>query len=241
MWDLFYYLAGVGMVGTVGFGLLYIFDRDTATDVAHQVSWNTVKAYHKANLEFNNFKRWYEINTRERVSRSDDEDEEVELEEVVQDSGNNIEFLGYNKNDDTTYTSYNLEKNTYIEDTNFDLMFLRKKEKELELYKRISNKEDINQNTKMIKIDKPFIQVELCQNDEKKSIHKKLAGFYLEDNTLLDEPFLEWYVKTFYAIMLDNDYKLSVIDSDVNMFKIKSGQRIDLNDKKSYQLITDGE
>ena len=241
MWDLFYYLAGVGMVGTVGFGLLYIFDRDTATDVAHQVSWNTVKAYHKANLEINNFKRWYEINTRERVSRSDDEDEDVELEEVIQDSENNIEFLGYNKNDDTTYTSYNLEKNTYIEDTNFDLMFLRKKEKDLELYKRISNKEDINQNIKINKIDKPFIQVELCQNDEKKSIHKKLEGFYLEDNTLLDEPFLEWYVKTFYAIILDNDYKLSVIDSDVNMFKIKRGQRIDLNDKKKYQLITDGE
>jgi len=47
--------------------------------------------------------------------------------------------------------------------------------------------------------------------------------------------------KDLYAIMLDNDYKLSVIDSDVNMFKIKSGQRIDLNDKKSYQLITDEE
>ena len=164
MWDLLYYLAGAGIVGTVGYGLLYIFDRDTANDVAQQVSWNTVKAYHKANLEFNNFKRWYEINTRERISRSDDEDE-VELEEVIQDDGNNIEFLGYNKNDDTTYTSYNLEKNTYIEDTNFDLMFLRKKEKELELYKRISNKEDINQNIKMNKIDKPFIQVELCQND----------------------------------------------------------------------------
>ena len=241
MWDLLYYLAGAGIVGTVGYGLLYIFDRDTANDVAQQVSWNTVKAYHKANLEFNNFKRWYEINTRERISRSDDEDEEVELEEVIQDDGNNIEFLGYNKNDDTTYTSYNLEKNTYIEDTNFDLMFLRKKEKELELYKRISNKEDINQNIKMNKIDKPFIQVELCQNEEKKSIHKKLEGFYLEDNTLLDEPFLEWYVKTFYAIILDDDYKLSVIDSDVNMFKIKRGQRIDLNDKKSYQLITDEE
>ena len=172
---------------------------------------------------------------------NDDEDEEVELEEVIQDSENNIEFLGYNKNDDTTYTSCNLEKNTYIEDTNFDLMFLRKKENEIDLYKRISNKEDINQNIKMNKIDKPFIQVELCQNDEKKSIHKNLEGFYLEDNTLLDESFLEWYVKTFYAIILDEDYKLSVIDSDVYMFKIEKGQRVDLNDKKQYQLINEEE
>ena len=237
MWDLLYYLAGVGMVGTVGYGLLYVFDRDTANDVAQQVSWNAVKAYHKANLEINNIKRWYEINTRERVSRSDDEEDEIELNEVIEN--NTIEFIGYNKNDDTTYTSYNLEENSYIEDTNFDLMFLKKKEKELELYKRITDKKDIDQNIKMNKIDKPFIQVELCQNEEKMSIHKKLEGFYLEDNTLLDKSFLEWYVKTFYAIILDDDYKLSVIDSDVNMFKIEKGQRVDLNDKKQYQLITE--
>ena len=239
MWDLLYYLAGVGMVGTVGYGLLYIFDRDTANDVAQQVSWNAVKAYHKANLEINNIKRWYDINTRERVSRSDDEEDEIELEEVIENNNNIIEFIGYNKNDDTTYTSYNLEENSYIDDTQFDLMFLKKKGKEIELYKRITNKEDIDQNVKMNKIDKPFIQVELCQNEEKTSIHKKLEGFYLEDNTLLDESFLEWYVKTFYAIILDDDYKLSVIDSDVNMFKIEKGQRVDLNDKKQYQLITE--
>ena len=239
MWDLLYYLAGVGMVGTVGYGLLYVFDRDTANDVAQQVSWNAVKAYHKANLEINNIKRWYEINTRERVSRSDDEEDEIELNEVIEN--NTIEFIGYNKNDDTTYTSYNLEENSYIEDTKFDLMFLKKKEKELELYKRITDKKDIDQNIKMNKIDKPFIQVELCQNEEKMSIHKKLEGFYLEDNTLLDKSFLEWYVKTFYAIILDDDYKLSVIDSDVNMFKIEKGQRVDLNDKKQYQLINEHE
>ena len=29
MYDVIYYLAGASMVGTIGFGLLYIFDRDT--------------------------------------------------------------------------------------------------------------------------------------------------------------------------------------------------------------------
>ena len=83
MWDLLYYLAGVTMVGTVGFGVLYLYDRDTANDIAQQVSWNAVKAYHKANLEVSNLKRWYETNTRERISRSDDEEEENELDEIV--------------------------------------------------------------------------------------------------------------------------------------------------------------
>ena len=237
MWDLLYYLAGVTMVGTVGFGVLYLYDRDTANDIAQQVSWNAVKAYHKANLEVSNLKRWYETNTRERISRSDDEEEENELDEIV--SNSTIEFLGYNKIDDTTYTTCDLEENSYIEDTEFDLMFLKKKSDDIDLYKRIHSKNDIDQNIKMNKIEKPFIQIELCQNEGKTSIHKKLEGFYLEDNTLLDESFLNWYVKTFYGLLLDDNYKLSIIDSDINMFKIEKGQYIELNEKKQYQLVNE--
>tara|TARA_B100001287_G_scaffold243262_1_gene219210 strand:+ start:8 stop:727 length:720 start_codon:yes stop_codon:yes gene_type:complete len=237
MWDLLYYLAGVTMVGTVGFGVLYLYDRDTANDIAQQVSWNAVKAYHKANLEVSNLKRWYETNTRERISRSDDEEDENELDEIV--SNSTIEFLGYNKIDDTTYTTCDLEENSYIEDTEFDLMFLKKKDEDIDLYKRIHSKNDIDQNIKMNKIEKPFIQIELCQNEGKTSIHKKLEGFYLEDNTLLDESFLNWYVKTFYGLLLDDNYKLSIIDSDINMFKIEKGQYIELNEKKQYQLVNE--
>ena len=237
MWDLLYYLAGVTMVGTVGFGVLYLYDRDTANDIAQQVSWNAVKAYHKANLEVSNLKRWYETNTRERISRSDDEEDENELDEIV--SNSTIEFLGYNKRDDTTYTTCDLEENSYIEDTEFDLMFLKKKDEDIDLYKRIHSKNDIDQNIKMNKIEKPFIQIELCQNEGKTSIHKKLEGFYLENNTLLDESFLNWYVKTFYGLLLDDNYKLSIIDSDINMFKIEKGQYIELNEKKQYQLVNE--
>ena len=91
----------------------------------------------------------------------------------------------------------------------------------------------------MNKIEKPFIQIELCQNEGKTSIHKKLEGFYLKDNTLLDESFLNWYVKTFYGLLLDDNYKLSIIDSDINMFKIEKGQYIELNEKKQYQLVNE--
>ena len=110
MWDIVYYLAGVGMIGTIGYGVLWIYDRDMAEDVAQQVSWNSVKAYHKANLEYNNLKRWYEVNTRERLDRSDDE-ADAELDEIVQ---KDIEFLGYNESDDTTFTSDEIEDNEYI-------------------------------------------------------------------------------------------------------------------------------
>ena len=233
MWDIVYYLAGVSMIGTVGYGLLYILDRDTADDIAQQVSWNAVKAYHKAELEYNNIKRWYERNSRERIDRSDDENDFEDEEKHISE----YQFLGYNLNDDTTYTSSVLLNNNYIDDNEFDLMFLTKKEGTINIYKRILNKTNINENINMKKIEKPFIQVELCQNEEKKSIHKHLENFYLEDNMLLDKPFLTWYVKTFYSAILNDDYELSIIDSDINMFKINKDQHIILNQNKKYNLI----
>ncbi len=143
----------------------------------------------------------------------------------------------YNLNDDTNYTSSVLLNNYYIDDNDFDLMFLMKKEGTINIYKRILNKTNINENVNMKKIEKPFIQVELCQNEEKKSIHKHLENFYLEDNMLLDNSFLIWYVKTFYGAILEDDYELSIIDSDINMFKINKDQHIILNQNKKYNLI----
>ena len=235
MWDIVYYLAGVGMLSTIGYGFLWIYDRDMAEDVAQQVSWNTVKAYHKVRLECDNLKRWYEIKTRERVSRSDDEEDEEEI------SKTDVEFLGYNANDDTTYKSDNLENNEYIDDNNFDLMFLIKKVEDKELYKRLLNKNEITENVKMEMTKKPFIQVELCQSERKTSIHKHLEHFYIENNKLLDKTFVNWYVKTFYGLLLEEEYSLSIIDSEVNMFKLKNDQHIILTENKKYSLHTQEE
>ena len=51
MWNYLYYLASVGAISTIGYGLLYCYDRRMAEDLATQISWNGVKAYHKINLE----------------------------------------------------------------------------------------------------------------------------------------------------------------------------------------------
>jgi hypothetical protein len=231
MWDILYYLAGISAVGTVGFGLLFYYDRDTADEISTNVSWNAVKAYHKANLEIDNLKRWYNQQNRQRISKSDDEEENGDFSLDI-----DIEFIGYNSKDDTTYTSFQLEDNDYINDTHFELMFLKKKVEEIELYKRITDKNDINPNIKIDKIDKPFIQVELCQGENKVSIHQKLVNFYVEENMLLDKLFLNWYLRTFYSIILDDNYNLSIIDSDINMFKIQNDEYVTLNPNKKYEV-----
>tara|TARA_B100000902_G_scaffold395801_1_gene455193 strand:- start:765 stop:1472 length:708 start_codon:yes stop_codon:yes gene_type:complete len=230
MWDLFYYLAGISAVGTVGFGVLYFYDRDTADEISREIGWNAVKAYHKINLEYDNLKRWYDQQNRPRISRSDDEEENDDFEDVKE-----VEFIGYNSKDDTTYKTTDLEENEYIEGTYFELMFMKTLGDE-QLYKRITDKNEVDQNVKIEKIDKPFIQVELCQNEEKTSIHQQLVNFYVEENKLLDKAFLNWYLRTFYSIILNDDYHLSIIDSDINMFKIGKDECITLNPNKKYEV-----
>ena len=120
-------------------------------------------------------------------------------------------------------------------------MFLIKKVEDKELYKRLIDKNEITENFEMKITKKPFIQVELCQNENKSSIHKHLEHFYIENNKLLDKPFVSWYVKTFYGLLLDDEYSLSIIDSDVNMFKLNSEQYVVLTENKKYLLHTQEE
>ena len=231
MWDIIYYVAGVSFVGTMSYCVLYFCDSDSADYIAQKASWNAVKAYHKTNLEINNLNRWL----FQKSLTNNVHEENVELEEIT---SNKVEFIGYKESDDTIYTSSNLENNMYIQDTDFDLMFLKKKENDVELYKRINEKTEVDKNIKMEKIDKKFIQIELCQNDSKTSIHKNLEGFYLIDNTLLDYVFLKWYVNKFYGLLLSDTYKLSIIDSDINMFNLDKNQSITINKKKNYDVKT---
>ena len=49
-----YYLAGVSVVGTIGFGLFYLYDETTATAIMEDFSWSAVRAYHRVNMETNN-------------------------------------------------------------------------------------------------------------------------------------------------------------------------------------------
>tara|TARA_Y100001936_G_scaffold242450_1_gene279725 strand:- start:2450 stop:3154 length:705 start_codon:yes stop_codon:yes gene_type:complete len=232
MWTLLTYLAGVTFMSTVGYGILYAYDREMAEEFAQTVSWNAVKTYHRVNLEVDNIRRWYEVTTRERISRSDDEDEEENETELTEINAN-IKFIGYSENDDTTYTTSELIDNDYINENNFDLMLVKNDD---DLYARLKDKKDIS-SVEYKKIDKPFIQVELCQDESKTSIHKKLEPFYLDGNEILDEKFLNWYVRTFYGIELDENYKVSIIDSDVNMFKIEKGKIIKLTQDTGYEII----
>ena len=98
-----------------------------------EISWSAVRAYHRVNMETNNLRRYLEIELVESKNSDVEEDDESEEEE------NLVNFLGYNK-DGSVYTTHNLENNNYIEEENFDMMMLVKKQEELDLYKRIQKR-----------------------------------------------------------------------------------------------------
>ena len=102
-----YYLAGVSVVGTIGFGLFYLYDETAAISMMEEVSWSAVRAYHRVNMQTNNFRRYLEIELSEGKNSDIEEEYESEEEEKL------VSFMGYN-NDGSVYTSYELENNKYI-------------------------------------------------------------------------------------------------------------------------------
>ena len=240
MWSTLYYIFGASAVSTISFSLLYYLDRPRAQQITQELSWNTVKLYHKINLEYSKIKKKYCLdNVKE--SKSDDEMEDSYLDNDDFEIERDYEFIGYNLGNIhiTKYSSFNIENNNYIKDTDFDLMFLKKNDSKL--YKRIKNKDDISSDTDISKVEKPFIQVELSLEnmDENITIHKNLECFYVNDSDILDKTFLTWYAKTFYDITINDNYKLNIIDSDINMFNIKEEEylQIKMRDKSNYEII----
>ena len=240
MWTTLYYIFGASTISTIGFGLLYYLDRPRAQQITQELSWNTVKLYHKINLECSKMQKLYcPDNIKE--SKSDDEKEDSYLDDDDFEIAGDYEFIGYNLGNIhiTKYSSFNIENNNYINDTDFDLMFLKKND--TKLYKRIKNKDDISSDTDISKVEKPFIQVELSLEnmDENITIHKNLECFYVNDNDILDKTFLRWYAKTFYDVTVNENYKLNIIDSDINMLNINKEEylRIKTCDKSNYQIM----
>ena len=227
-----YYLAGVSVVGTLGFGLFYLYDERAATAIMEDFSWSAVRAYHRVNMETNNLRRYLENELSE--GKNSDIEEEYESEE---EESKLISFIGYN-NDGSVYTTEELDNNRYIEDENFNMMMLVKKEEDTKLYKRIHEKGEISSEVTFEKVTKPFLSVEIEQNNSRVAIHDELKSFYINGNMLLDKVFLEWYLEEFYSMNLEEDYKIHIIDSNIEMHKIQFDQSVTIQSKEQLYSIT---
>ena len=226
MWSTLYYIFSASAITSIGYGILYYVDRDRAMNLTRELSWNSVKLYHKINLEYKKINRLYCQRKPDKDSKSDIDESDNEDFSDKEEEGN-LQFYGYNLGNShiTEYKSFNIDDNDYINNTDFDLMFI--KDRNEKIYKKIK------------KIDKPFIQVELCQDneDENVTIHKNLEPFYTDENEILDKKFLKWYAKTFYDISIEKNYKINIIDSNINMFHLKECDYLKLDSVKNYEIM----
>ena len=127
----------------------------------------------------------------------------------------------------------------------YDLKIIEKTIDDRKYYKRLYEK-DLN---KLIKDnhfffgfldDKPFLQVVYDDSTKTIDIHLELKPFYIDRSRILDDKFLKWFMKKFHNYEIENkDYRLNIIDNNVNMEYITNKDYIVLrNDKDTkYEIV----
>ena len=113
-------------------------------------------------------------------------------------------------------------------------MFIKKTDVSRNVFwKRILEKDILDSKEKIEEfelIDKPFLQIEYCVKTdssepvEKTEIHSEISSFYIKNSVILDKPFIQWYVNKYYSLMSLDDYELQLIDTNINIFKIKNNE-----------------
>ena len=213
LYNAMYYTLSSGAIMLSAYGILYLYDPSLTRDITIHISWESVNMYHRIKNKINKF-----LSEKEKVDKEYNKLNDEKKQDL---------FLGYNLNDDTTYKSTNL-KADYLKEQDFDIMIIiQKDEEDKEYYKRINNKTEL-ENYNFDKGNKIFIQVEIEQNNTRTSIQEHLEEFYLDNNKILDEDFLKWYLMYFYSMNFCDDYKLHIIDSDINIFTLEKNSYINL-------------
>ena len=210
MWaSLTYYIAMGSCFLMTTVGVTYYFYPYWVMDLGMHVSWKVLQTYHSVKDII------FETPTTPKTSEWKDE----------------VDVIVYNIQENKEE-----EKVTIYRSPLKDIAFLKKKIDNQTFCRRLTDDVDLESISFNI-IKKPLIQVELQQNNTSVEIHDELKYFYLEDNEILDLLFLQWYIKYWFDIELAEDYKLQIIDSNVNIFTLNKQQSL-LFREDGYAILT---
>lgn len=228
MYQIIAFLGYLASISVVGGGILYCYDKEKFNELSQKLSWETVKCYHKVNNTVKNAIKDLEKQQKRSIELTKTKNIKI------QDS---FEFYGYKINSDTEFMCNinNLNsKRYYIDDTDFDIMFIKKIDVNRNIFwKRILEKDILDCKEKIEEfepIDKPFLQIEYCVKTDssepvqKTEIHTEILPFYIKNSVILDKPFIQWYVNKYYSLASLDDYELQLIDTNINIFKINNNE-----------------
>jgi|TARA_B110000008_G_scaffold259023_1_gene278474 hypothetical protein len=230
-------------IGSIsGMSILYCFNKEKFFNISERVSWSSVKCYHKVN---NKIKKVLEdLNSKEKKVKN-------RSRSKIQKSKELYEFVGYHNNNSFTSDINELKERQYfIDETFFDIMFLKYSNSNEVLWKRILNKselENIEELKKFEKIDKPFLQIEYYQNKDsnedisykKTEIHTNMNPFYIKNNKILDKEFVDWYINKYFSDIQCENYELQLIDTNINIFKMYNNKFCLLEGDDGYIIKQD--
>ena len=226
----FYYLFASSTCAATAAGLLYIYDKNRAETIFYNVTWSFLTAY--AHLE-DFYEKTFKKEKKNKTNKKKDDNFEEFVDAITQDIENQEKITFYDPKQDKYET-----KNAVPDRDDLEWGFVKKKiddKCECRIYDDIKTR--VSGDDEFVVIEnKPFLQVELEQNEKKKEIHEYLPYFYLKGNKLFDKNFLRWYLNYWYQIDLEDDYSLNIIDHEINIIQIKPNQHLILEDKGNYSI-----
>ena len=219
------YFVVPSVVSMVGFMALVVIHPVLAKKVAKEISWQSVRMFSRANIFMEKLVDKYAERYVSSSSESEDSADETRLSYF--DTKQNIMIEVGNDHNDIS--------KEWWENNKDDIGFFMLTD-DNDLMKISHNYDSLVFSDDWTTVEKPFVQVELVQNDNTLDIHEKLNDFYVSDNVILDKSFLKWYVGHFFDTELEEDYILKIFDKDVNLFEMNSGQMVKLS-KDGYKVM----
>jgi hypothetical protein len=128
---------------------------------------------------------------------------------------------------------YNFE----LEDMKISFSCLEKEDKTY--YQRLVNDksfEELCEDEEKLEVcSRQFLQIELVNANEKVDIHEHISKYYVNNNTLFDEEFMNYFMKKWYNMDLDSDYKINIIDKNIKLLCLERGNSLLLSND-TYEL-----
>ena len=222
------YIVIPTLLSASALGAYYVWSPEDSKKLISSIAWYGVNMYSRAAI-------YYETFVQHDLS---DEEEDF-----------NEESLSYYNNENQIIvslgTDYKTLPNEWWNDSknNVDLLMLKKSLCGNIKYKIFHKHQELmKSDIEWVTMEKQFVQVELEQDDEVIDIHKHLDQFYTAGNSILSKSFLRWYLKSWYNIVLCDEYTLKIFDKDVNLFSIGPESYISIgNEKYSIIDITENE
>ena len=239
LYNCFFIPLAVCASAAVPIVVCYVTNPESTRKAVFNASWKMTKKYFEIKDYFEDIydKFMYTENGYDADDEGGDSDSETTDNCVIK----NLIFIDQNNN------KYINSIETYKNIKKYDctLIFVNESNNNENKYKRIENLSETSVNAEIKKYNKlPFIQVEYVDNtnDNRISIHKQLESFYIEDNKLLDETFLKWFMMNFYNTKISDTYTIQCFDKDVNMFELSKNDQLTLinSDKNLYKIERNG-